>query len=82
MKSSSPLLSEAAGIDGDITMVGDLFHLFYMSKAQIKHGVSAQINGGLEFEAAHRRGDVSTEAHSVFRRLGTNNYMNLGHLRE
>ncbi len=70
------LLSEAAGIDGDIIQAGGSFHLHYVTKATVKHGVSSKINGGYEFE--DRRIDpetVSTEAPNVFKRLGTNSYV-------
>ena len=70
------LLSDVGGSDGDITEVGDKFHLFYVSEAKVKHGVSSQIKGGYEFEP--RRIDpetVSTEAPNLFKRLGTNTYV-------
>jgi hypothetical protein len=76
LETKPELLTDAAGIDGDITKVGDRFHLFYVSKAQVKHGVSKNINRGYEFEP--RRIDpetVSTEAPNVFERLGTRDYV-------
>jgi hypothetical protein len=69
-------LAETTGIDGDITQVGDRFHLFYVGGAKIKHAVSSKINGGYEFE--DRRIDpetVNTEAPNVFKRMGTNTYV-------
>jgi hypothetical protein len=69
-------IAEQTGIDGDITQVGDRFHLFWVVGAKIKHGVSSQINRGYEFE--DRRIDpetVNTEAPNVFKRLGTNTYV-------
>jgi hypothetical protein len=64
------------GIDGDITRVGDKFHLFYVSSAQIKHAVSSTINQG--YVAGPRRIDpntVATEAPNVFKRLGADTYV-------
>ncbi len=69
-------IAETTGIDGDITQVGDRFHLFYVGGAKVKHAVSSQINRGFEFE--DRRIDpetVNTEAPNVFKRLGTNTYV-------
>lgn len=64
------------GIDGDITRVGDRFHLFYVANAQIRHAVSGTINQG--YAAEPRRIDpntVSTEAPNLFKRLGTDTYV-------
>ena len=70
------LLSEAAGIDGDIVQVGGKFHLHYVTKATVKHGVSSRINGGYEFDEQRIDPEtVSTEAPNVFKRLGTNSYV-------
>ena len=69
-------ITEITAIDGDITQVGDRFHLFYVGGAKVKHAVSSQINSGYEFE--DRRIDpetVNTEAPNVFKRLGTNTYV-------
>ena len=69
-------IAEQTGIDGDITQVGDKFHLFYVGAAKVKHAVSGEINRGYEFE--DRRIDpetVSTEAPNVFQRLGTNTWV-------
>lgn len=70
------LLSDAAGIDGDIVAVSGKFHLHYVTKATIKHGVSMRINGGFEFDPQRIDPEtVSTEAPNVFKRLGTNSYV-------
>jgi len=64
------------GIDGDITKVGDKFHLFYVSDGKIRHAVSHQINDG--YKAEPQRIDpntVSTEAPNLFKRLGTDTYV-------
>jgi hypothetical protein len=69
-------LSELNGIDGDITKVGDKFHLFYVSNTTVRHAVSDRINGGYEVES--RRIDpetAATEAPTVFKRLGTKTYV-------
>ena len=67
-------------IDGDITKVGDKYHLFYSSKESgtpgIEHAVSDQINRG--FAVVQKRVDPETkscEAPNLFKRLGTNSYV-------
>jgi len=67
-------------IDGDITKVGDKFHLFYSSKEGgtpgIEHSVSDQINAG--YPVVQKRVDPETracEAPNVFKRLGTDTYV-------
>jgi hypothetical protein len=70
------LLSDTGGIDGDITSVGNRFHLFYVIDAKVKHGVSNRINGGYRFEPQRIDPEtVSTEAPTVFKRLGTNTWV-------
>jgi len=64
------------GIDGDITRVGDKFHLFYVADAKIRHAVSDKINEG--YQAEERRIDpntVPTEAPNLFKRLGTDRWV-------
>lgn len=67
-------------IDGDITKVGNKFHLFYSSKETgtpgIEHSVSDTINQG--YPVNQKRVDpetVSCEAPNVFRRIGTDTYV-------
>ena len=67
-------------IDGDITKVGDKFHLFYSSKEGgtpgIEHSVSGKINTG--YPVVQKRVDPETtscEAPNVFKRLGTDTYV-------
>lgn len=67
-------------IDGDITKIGDKFHLFYSSKENgtpgIEHSVSNKINGG--YPVVQKRidpEDFPCEAPNVFKRLGTNTYV-------
>lgn len=67
---------EMGCIDGDITRVGDKFHLFVVSDAHIEYGVSDQINGGYKMRPERiDPNEVSTEAPNVFRRLGTDTYV-------
>ena len=69
-------IAETTGIDGDITQVGDTFHLFYVGGAKVKHAVSSRINRDYVFE--DRRIDpetVNTEAPNVFKRLGTKTWV-------
>jgi hypothetical protein len=76
LETSPVRLADSGGIDGDITKVGDKFHLFYVSDAKIKHAVSNRINGGFEFGSERIDPEkVSTEAPNVFKRLGTNTYV-------
>jgi len=69
-------ITDIGGIDGDITKVGDKFHLFYVADAKIQHAASGQINQG--FQAEPQRIDpntVSTEAPNLFKRLGTDTHV-------
>ena len=69
-------ITDVDGIDGDITKVGDKFHLFYVADAKIRHAVSGQINQG--YQAEPQRIDpntVSTEAPNLFKRLGTDTHV-------
>jgi len=69
-------LAEVPGIDGDITKVGDRFHIYYVSQATVKHGVSSRINQGYTFDPQRIDPEtVSTEAPNLFKRLGTNTYV-------
>jgi hypothetical protein len=70
------MIPDIGGIDGDITKVGDRFHLHYVSNAKVLHAVSDEINRG--YKAEPRRIDpetVPTEAPNVFKRLGTDTYV-------
>jgi hypothetical protein len=69
-------ITEIGGIDGDLTKVGDKYHLHYVSGAKILHSVSKDINKG--FKTEDKRIDpekVSTEAPNVFKRIGTSTYV-------
>ena len=67
-------------IDGDITKVGNKYHLFYSSKENgtpgIEHSVSDKINEG--YPLVQKRVDpetISCEAPNLFKRLGTDTYV-------
>jgi hypothetical protein len=69
-------IPDIGGLDGDITKVGDKFHLHYVSNARVLHTVSDKINTG--YKAETRRIDpetVSTEAPNLFKRLGTDSWV-------
>jgi hypothetical protein len=69
-------IPDIGGIDGDITKVGDKFHLFYVSDAKIRYAASDKINQG--YKAEPQRIDpntVATEAPNLFKRLGTGTYV-------
>jgi len=69
-------IAETTGIDGDISKVGDRFHLYYVDGAKVKHAVSSEINRGYQFEPQRIDPEtVSTEAPNLFKRLGTNTYV-------
>ena len=54
-KPSPTMIPDIGGLDGDITKVGDKFHLHYVSNAQVLHAVSDKINEGYQAETeAHR----------------------------
>lgn len=69
-------ITEIGGIDGDITKVGDKYHLYYVSEAKILHSVSDKINAGYQSENLRIDPEkVNTEAPNMFKRLGTNTYV-------
>lgn len=64
-----------SAIDGDITRVGDQYHLFYVAQfdpvAGIKHAVSDRANGGYEFNPRwYDFEEGSCEAPTVWKRIG------------
>jgi hypothetical protein len=64
------------GIDGDITQVGDKFHMFYVANATIRHAVSDKISSDYKPEAKRIDPEtVSTEAPNLFKRLGTDKWV-------
>ena len=69
-------ISDITGLDGDITKVGDKFHLFYVLDAKVRHAVSDQINRGYTTEPQRiDPNTVATEAPNLFKRLGTDTYV-------
>ena len=66
-------------IDGDITRVGNKYHLFYVAHDApngLRHAVSDRINTGYQFDP--RKIDpetVACEAPMVWRRIGSKNYV-------
>ena len=76
LETKPQLLAKVDGVDGDITQVGDKFELFYVSDAKVRHGVSDNIHGGYQLDPQRIDPEtVSTEAPTIFKRLGTNNYV-------
>lgn len=76
LETTPEMIPDIGGIDGDITHVGDKFHLYYVSDAKLLYAVSDQINRG--YRAEPQRIDpetVPTEAPNVFNRLGTDTYV-------
>lgn len=69
-------ITDIAGIDADITKVGNKYQMFYVGDAKVWHAVSDKIN--TDFKAEGKRIDpekVSTEAPNVFKRLNTDTYV-------
>lgn len=76
LTSTPKMIPDIGGIDGDLTRVGDRWHLFYVSDAKIFHAASPQLADG--YVADSRRIDPETkptEAPNLFRRLGTDTWV-------
>jgi hypothetical protein len=76
LETTPKMIPNIGGIDGDLTRVGDQWHLFYVGGAKILHAVSRELTQG--FVAETRRIDPEskpTEAPNVFRRLGTDTWV-------
>ncbi len=76
LETTPRMIPNIGGIDGDLTHVGDQWHLYYVGDAKIRHAVSREITQG--YVAETRRIDPeakSTEAPNVFKRLGTDTYV-------
>jgi hypothetical protein len=76
LETTPRMIPNIGGIDGDLTQVGDTWHLFYVGGAKILHAVSNEIAQG--FVSQPERIDpetVPTEAPNVFQRLGTDSYV-------
>ncbi len=69
-------IANIGGIDGDITRIGDKYHLYYVSNARILHASSDNINTGYKSEPNQINPDrINTEAPNLFKRLGTDTYV-------
>lgn len=69
-------ITEIGGLDGDITKVGNQYHLFYVSGAKVLYSVSDKINEGFKSDTTRIDPEkVSTEAPNLFKRLGTDTYV-------
>lgn len=70
---------QSAAIDGDITKVGDRYHLFYVShegQPGVKHAVSHQINGGYFFSSRWIDPEPNAcEAPNVWKRIGEDKWV-------
>ena len=68
-----------AAIDGDITRIGDKYHLFYVAHdtpGYLKQAISDRANGGYVFDPAKVDPEkVGTEAPNLWRRHGTNTWV-------
>ncbi len=76
LETTPKMITKLGGIDGDITQLGDTYHMHYVSGAKILHAVSDKINE--DYVTETRRIDPEskpTEAPNVFRRLGTDTYV-------
>jgi hypothetical protein len=66
-------------IDGDITKVGDKYHLYYVAHDKpggLRHAVSDRINEGYQFDPAKVDPEtVACEAPTMWRRIGTQSYV-------
>jgi hypothetical protein len=66
-------------IDGDITKVGDKYHLFYVAHeapGNIRHAASSKINEGYIYEPQKvDHESVAAEAPNLWRRNGTDTYV-------
>jgi hypothetical protein len=76
LETTPKLIANIGGIDGDLTLVGDRWHFFYVADAKIRHATSTEIVGG--YTSLPQRIDpetVPTEAPNIFKRLGTSTYV-------
>lgn len=70
---------KVASLDGDITRVGNKYHLFYAineEPGQLRHAVSDHLTGGYVYDPKQIDPEtVSTEAPTIWRRHGTDRYV-------
>ena len=71
--------AQKSAIDGDITKVGDKYHLFYVAHdvpGGLRHAMSDKINQGYRYEPKKVDPEtVSCEAPMIWRRLGSDRYV-------
>ncbi len=64
------------GIDGDLTLVGDQWHLFYVGGAKILHAVSPNLAEGYVVDSCRIDPETKpTEGPNVCRRLGSDTWV-------
>lgn len=65
-----------SAIDGDITKVGDNYHLFYACDRGIMQAVSDKLTGGYQFDPAfYDSEEKSSEAPNVWKRIGEDKWV-------
>jgi hypothetical protein len=70
-----PLFLRAGCIDGDITKVGDKYHLFYVDHG-IRQAISDKINRDYVFDPARCDSErAACEAPNIWKRIGTDTYV-------
>ena len=76
LETKPEMIREIAGIDADITKVGNKYQMFFVGNAKVWHAVSDKINGDYKAEANRIDPEtVSTEAPNLFKRLGSDTYV-------
>jgi hypothetical protein len=72
-------VKDTSTIDGDITKVGDKYHLFYVahdSGGRLRHAVSGKINQGYQYDPAKVDSETAAcEAPMLWRRIGSERYI-------
>ncbi len=72
-------VADKGTIDGDITKVGDTYHLFYVAHdkpGHLRHSTSTDLNRGYNFDPTKIDPEtVGTEAPNLWRRHGTDTYV-------
>jgi len=76
LETKPEMIPDIGGIDGDITKVGNKYHLHYVSDAKVLYAISDQIDRGYQTRPGRIDPEtVPTEAPNVFKRLGTDTYV-------
>ncbi len=69
-------IENIGGIDADLTKVGDIWQMHYVSEQKILHSTSDKINEGFQpGDVQINPDEVPTEAPQVFRRIGTDTWV-------